>query len=192
MRKPHLLLDWLLAAIAAMAIVGGTSGKALLQPPAPPAPPQDGLPSLPDPGKSEKPSLPEKPASPEKPSLPNPGKSEKPAPPEKPALPDKPSLPEGGLPEGGLPEGVSVPNQEELVDMAANLVIGKFQGASCEELAETPPGGNKSAQGGGDPQAAMQEKAIALLKQNPELREAFINRVAPPIANKMFDCGIIP
>jgi len=41
-------------------------------------------------------------------------------------------------------------------------------------------------------QAEMQKKAIALLQKNPELREEFINRVAGPIANRMFECDLIP
>ena len=30
------------------------------------------------------------------------------------------------------------------------------------------------------------------LKSNPDQRQYFINKVAGPIANKMFDCGMIP
>ena len=38
----------------------------------------------------------------------------------------------------------------------------------------------------------MMAKAVAQLKANPPMREAFIAKVAPPIANNMFDCGLIP
>jgi hypothetical protein len=33
---------------------------------------------------------------------------------------------------------------------------------------------------------------IVLLKSDPQLRTAFMNKVAGPISNKMFDCGMIP
>jgi hypothetical protein len=31
-----------------------------------------------------------------------------------------------------------------------------------------------------------------MLKSNPQMRAAFIDKIAAPIANKMFDCGMIP
>jgi hypothetical protein len=31
-----------------------------------------------------------------------------------------------------------------------------------------------------------------MLRGDPQMRAAFINRVAGPIANKMFECGMIP
>jgi hypothetical protein len=37
-----------------------------------------------------------------------------------------------------------------------------------------------------------EQRAIGLLKGDPQMREVFINKIAPPIANKMFDCGMIP
>jgi hypothetical protein len=103
-------------------------------------------------------------------------------------------LPPSSLPE--LPllprEGVALPNPEDLLDLAANLVIQKYQNTSCEELSQMKPQSGKSSQAGGKAQEVLQEKAIELLRQNPEIREEFINRVAPPIANKMFDCKVIP
>jgi len=30
------------------------------------------------------------------------------------------------------------------------------------------------------------------LKTDPQMRTVFINKVAAPIANKMFECGLIP
>jgi hypothetical protein len=37
-----------------------------------------------------------------------------------------------------------------------------------------------------------EQRAIQILKNDPQMRAAFINKIAPPIANKMFDCGMIP
>jgi hypothetical protein len=44
-----------------------------------------------------------------------------------------------------------------------------------------------------DPQqAAMKQKAVAALKNDPKMREQFLSKVAGPIANKMFECGMVP
>jgi len=40
--------------------------------------------------------------------------------------------------------------------------------------------------------AAMEARAIEILRGDPQMRAEFINRVAPPIANKLFECGMIP
>jgi hypothetical protein len=37
-----------------------------------------------------------------------------------------------------------------------------------------------------------EQRAIGVLKSDPQMRAVFINKIAPPIANKMFDCGMIP
>lgn len=124
-----------------------------------------------------------------------------PSPPSSPPLEQKPPLPNleesqpASLPSEppSLPtEELSLPSQEALVDTVANLAIDKFQNASCEELSQMQPSSETSSAASSDPQAAMKEQAIAILKQNPEVREQFLNKVAPAIANKMFDCNIIP
>ena len=38
----------------------------------------------------------------------------------------------------------------------------------------------------------MEQRAIEELRSNPDMRQQFLNRVAAPIANKMFECGMIP
>jgi hypothetical protein len=103
--------------------------------------------------------------------------------PERPEPNNKPVLPS---------EGLRLPNPDTLLDFAANLAIEKYKNASCEELSKMKPRSDKSSQAGGKAQEVLQAKAIELLRQNPEIREEFINRVAPPIANKMFDCKVIP
>ena len=73
-----------------------------------------------------------------------------------------------------------------MMDKIAQKVIEKYQKSSCEDLKaqkEQPP----------DPQqAAMKQKAVAALKNDPKMREQFLNKVAGPIANKMFECGMVP
>jgi hypothetical protein len=84
----------------------------------------------------------------------------------------------------------TVANSQEqfpIMDKLAQKVIAKYQTSSCADLkaqkAEPPAPG---------PQAEMKAKVMAQLKSNPQMRQAFLNKVAPPIAEKMFECGMIP
>jgi hypothetical protein len=72
--------------------------------------------------------------------------------------------------------------QFPILDMIADKVIQKYQSSTCEQLWQ-----QKSA-----PKPPMEQQAIQTLRNAPEMRLAFINRVAAPIANKMFECGMIP
>ena len=38
----------------------------------------------------------------------------------------------------------------------------------------------------------MEQEALEMLKSDSQMRAAFINKIAAPIANKMFECGMIP
>ena len=46
--------------------------------------------------------------------------------------------------------------------------------------------------GPGPAQAEMEQRAIQALKGDPQMRQAFFNKVSAPIVNKMFECGMIP
>ena len=37
-----------------------------------------------------------------------------------------------------------------------------------------------------------EQRAITMLRNDPQMRAEFISKIAAPIANKMFDCGMIP
>jgi hypothetical protein len=74
--------------------------------------------------------------------------------------------------------------QYPIANKIAAKVVAKYQTASCEQLLE-----RKAAHA---PTSAEEQRAIAVLKGDPQMRAAFINQIAPPIANKMFDCGMIP
>ena len=80
---------------------------------------------------------------------------------------------------------VTVANaQYPIMDAVANKIIQKYQNSSCEQLWE------KKAQKA--PPSPQEQNVIQLLKGDPQMRQAFINKIAAPIANKMFDCGLIP
>ena len=83
---------------------------------------------------------------------------------------------------GVLFAGVAAAQQYPLVDMVANNVIEKYQMANCEQLWEQK----------GKPKTAQEQEAIQMLRGDPMIRQYFINKVAAPIMNKMFECGMIP
>ena len=72
--------------------------------------------------------------------------------------------------------------QFPILDMIADKVIQKYQQSTCEQLWQ-----QKS-----QPKPPMEQEAIQTLRSNPQMRLAFINKVAAPLANKMFECGMIP
>ena len=73
-----------------------------------------------------------------------------------------------------------------ILDRIADKVIQKYQQSTCEQLWE------ERAQKGKAPKPQMEQEALQMLKSDPQMRSAFINKVAAPIANKMFECGLIP
>jgi hypothetical protein len=44
----------------------------------------------------------------------------------------------------------------------------------------------------GQPKSPREQEAIQALRNDPQMRAAFIDRVAAPIANKLFECGLLP
>jgi hypothetical protein len=69
-----------------------------------------------------------------------------------------------------------------LMNMVADKVIQKYQTSTCEQLWAQKQ----------QPKSEQEQKVMGLLKSDPQLRAAFLNKVAGPISNKMFECGMIP
>jgi hypothetical protein len=69
-----------------------------------------------------------------------------------------------------------------LVDAAADKVIAKYQAASCDQLKA-----QKSA-----PPSEKEKLALDLLRDDSKARVAFVDRIAAPVLNKMFECNLIP
>ena len=82
----------------------------------------------------------------------------------------------------------AVVNAQEfpIMDKIADKVIQKYQTSTCEQLWE------ERAQKGKAPKPPMEQEALQMLKSDSQMRAAFISKVAAPIANKMFECGMIP
>ena len=77
--------------------------------------------------------------------------------------------------------GIAGAQENPLMNMVADRVIQKYQQATCEQLWKKK-----------GHQTDEEKNLIQLLKDDPQLRTAFINKVAAPIANKMFECGLLP
>ena len=76
--------------------------------------------------------------------------------------------------------------QYPIMDKVADKVVQKYQSATCEQLWQ------EKAQKQGQPKPEMEQRAIQALKSDPQMRQAFFNKVSAPIVNKMFECGMIP
>ena len=72
--------------------------------------------------------------------------------------------------------------QFPVLDMVANKVIDKYNTATCEQLWQDK----------GKPKSPEEQRVIGILKNDQQMQQAFLNKVAAPIANKLFTCGIIP
>lgn len=84
------------------------------------------------------------------------------------------------------PQAQQPQQQYPLADMLAQKIIDKYTNSTCVQLAQ-----QKSEKPTGE-KAAMEQRVIAALKADPQMRQYFINKIAAPIANKMFECGMIP
>jgi hypothetical protein len=78
-------------------------------------------------------------------------------------------------------------NWREQADILVEVAVGtikKYQTASCQQLwAERQQHA---------PLTPAEAKAIQFLHSDPQMRTLFINKVAAPLANKLFECGMIP
>ena len=78
------------------------------------------------------------------------------------------------------------PQQYPVMDAIANKIVQKYQTATCEQLWQ------EKAQAKNKPKSQQEQEAIGILRNDQQMRAAFINKIAAPIANKMFECGMIP
>jgi hypothetical protein len=76
--------------------------------------------------------------------------------------------------------------QYPVMNAVADRVVQKYASSSCEQLWQ------QRIQRQGQPLPEREQKAVQLLREDPQMRTAFINKIAAPVANKMFECGMIP
>jgi len=71
--------------------------------------------------------------------------------------------------------------QYPVMDMVANKVVQRYQSSTCEQL--------WASKGQHGPE---EQRLVGLLRNDPQMRQAFFNQIAGPVMNKMFECGMIP
>ena len=76
--------------------------------------------------------------------------------------------------------------QFPIMDKVADKVIQKYQTSTCEQLWQ------EKAQGQGKPKSPEEERAIELLRGDPQMQAAFFSKISTPVVTKMFQCGMIP
>lgn len=72
--------------------------------------------------------------------------------------------------------------QGMLLDYAADRVIQKYQTSTCEQLKASRD----------EPPSEKEKMAIKFLRNDQQTRIAFIDKIAAPVANEMFECGVFP
>lgn len=72
--------------------------------------------------------------------------------------------------------------QYPVLDAVAEKVTQRYQQSTCEQLWEEK----------GKPKTAREQEIIQALRGDPQMRVVFINKIAAPVANKLFECGMIP
>jgi hypothetical protein len=76
----------------------------------------------------------------------------------------------------------AVAAQGILVDAAADKMIKKYQAASCDQLKAQKL----------EPPSEKEKIALDMLRDDPKARVVFVDKIAAPVLNKMFECSMIP
>jgi hypothetical protein len=78
--------------------------------------------------------------------------------------------------------GAACAQDYPILNMVADRVIQKYQGFSCEQVWQEKE----------KPKGDMEKNLIQMLRENPQMRQVFIDKIAPVVVNKMFECGMVP
>jgi hypothetical protein len=73
-----------------------------------------------------------------------------------------------------------------IMEKVAKNVISQYQNSSCDSLMAKkmqPPSAEKEQ---------MNQKVVQELRDDPKMRKQFLDKVSGPIANRLFECGLIP
>ena len=78
--------------------------------------------------------------------------------------------------------GIARAQEYTIMDMLAVKVIQNYKQSSCEALWKKK----------GEAMSPQEQEVMQRVRADPQMRQLFIDKVASPIANKMFECGMIP
>jgi hypothetical protein len=74
--------------------------------------------------------------------------------------------------------------QHPVLDAVANKVVAKYQSSTCQQLVM------QKAQK--QPPSPGEQKALELLRTDPQMRHEFVGIVADQVVDKLIQCGMIP
>lgn len=74
--------------------------------------------------------------------------------------------------------------QHPVVDAVANKVVAKYQSSTCQQL--------MMAKAQKAPPSPGEQKAMEMLKTDPQMRHEFVGIVADQVVDKLIQCGMIP
>jgi hypothetical protein len=74
--------------------------------------------------------------------------------------------------------------QHPMLDSVANKVVAKYQSSTCQQLMQ------QKAQN--TPPSPGEQKAMELLRTDPQMRHEFVGIVADQVVDKLIQCGMIP
>ncbi|MDL2410563.1 hypothetical protein PY650_34300 [Rhizobium calliandrae] len=75
-----------------------------------------------------------------------------------------------------------LPTEDAILEMASRIVIDQYKTSSCEDLRTKK----------GAPPSGIIAQGVSFMRDHPSTRIKFINLIAAPVANRMFECGMIP
>jgi hypothetical protein len=74
--------------------------------------------------------------------------------------------------------------QHPVLDSVANKVVAKYQSSTCQQLMQ--------AKAEKQPPSAGEQKAMEMLKTDPQMRHEFVTIVSDQVVDKLIQCGMIP
>jgi hypothetical protein len=74
--------------------------------------------------------------------------------------------------------------QHPVLDAVANKVVAKYQSSTCQQLMQ------QKAQK--QPPSPGEQKAMEMLRTDPQMRHEFVSIVADQVVDKLIQCGMIP
>jgi hypothetical protein len=74
--------------------------------------------------------------------------------------------------------------QHPVLDSVANKVVAKYQSSTCQQLMQ------QKAQD--KPPSPAEQKAMEMLRTDPQMRHEFVGIVADQVVDKLIQCGMIP
>ena len=72
------------------------------------------------------------------------------------------------------------------MDRVVEKVVQKYQTSSCDQLKA------ERAESKSGKREEIEERVVKLLHDDATMRKAFLDQIAAPIANKLFECDMIP